>query len=190
MFDKIKHQFFNDKKKPLNKAGIEQMYLNILKVTYDKLTGNIIVNSEKLKAFPLRSRTRLGCSCMHAKSLQLWPTLWDPWTVVYHAPLSMGFSRQEYWSGLPCPPPGDLPDPGVKPASLKTLLHWQPASLPPVPPGKPLRILILSFLFKTLLEVLTRANSQEKETEDIQIGKKELKTVTIWRWHDIIDIKP
>ena len=35
------------------------------------------------------------------------------------APLSMGFSRQEYWSGLPCPPPADLPDPGVKPASLK-----------------------------------------------------------------------
>ena len=34
------------------------------------------------------------------------------------APLSLGFSRQEYWSGLPCPPPGDLPDPGIKPASL------------------------------------------------------------------------
>ena len=71
MFDKIKDQFFNDKKKPLNKAGIEEMYLNIIKVIYDKLTGNIIVNSEKLIAFPLRSRTRLGYSCMHAKVLQL-----------------------------------------------------------------------------------------------------------------------
>ena len=40
------------------------------------------------------------------------------WTVAYQAPLSMGFSRQEYWSGLPWPPPGDLPDPGIKPASL------------------------------------------------------------------------
>ena len=40
-----------------------------------------------------------------------------PWTVAYQAPLSMGFSRQEYWSGLPCPPPGDLPDPGVEPES-------------------------------------------------------------------------
>ena len=40
------------------------------------------------------------------------------WTVVYQAPLSMGFSKQEYWSGLPCPPPGDLPDPGIKLASL------------------------------------------------------------------------
>ena len=39
------------------------------------------------------------------------------WTVARQAPLSMGFSRQEYWSELPCPPPEDLPDPGIKPAS-------------------------------------------------------------------------
>ena len=39
------------------------------------------------------------------------------WTVACQVPLTMGFSRQEYWSGLPCPPPGDLPDPGVKPSS-------------------------------------------------------------------------
>ena len=41
-----------------------------------------------------------------------------PWTVGCQAPLSMGFSRQEYWSGLPFPSPGDLPDPGIEPASL------------------------------------------------------------------------
>ena len=40
-----------------------------------------------------------------------------PWTVAYQAPLSMGFSRQEYWSGLPFPSPGDLPDPGIEPGS-------------------------------------------------------------------------
>ena len=40
------------------------------------------------------------------------------------APLFMGFSKQEYWSGLPCPPPGDLPDPGIKPMFL-SLLHWR-----------------------------------------------------------------
>ena len=40
-----------------------------------------------------------------------------PWTVAYWAPLSMGFSRREYWSGLPCPPPGDLPNIGIKPRS-------------------------------------------------------------------------
>ena len=40
-----------------------------------------------------------------------------PWTVAQQAPLSMGFSRQEYWSGLPFPSPGDLPDPGIEPRS-------------------------------------------------------------------------
>ena len=45
------------------------------------------------------------------------PTLCDPWTVAHQAPPSMGFSRQEYWSGLPFPSPGDLPDPGIEPRS-------------------------------------------------------------------------
>ena len=40
------------------------------------------------------------------------------WNVAHQAPLSMGFSRQEYWSGLPCPAPGNLPDPGIKPSFL------------------------------------------------------------------------
>ena len=40
-----------------------------------------------------------------------------PWTVAWQAPLSMGFFRQEYWSGLPFPPSGDLPDPGIEPES-------------------------------------------------------------------------
>ena len=44
-----------------------------------------------------------------------------PWTLAHQAPLSMGFSRQEYWSGLPCPLPGDLPNPGIKPKSLMSL---------------------------------------------------------------------
>ena len=55
-------------------------------------------------------------TCMYAKLLQLSPTLCDP--MVCHVPLSMRFLRQEYWNGLPCSPPGDLPDPGIKPASL------------------------------------------------------------------------
>ena len=47
--------------------------------------------------------------------VQLFVTLW---TVAHQIPLSIEFSRQEYWSGLSCPPPGDLPDPGIKPRSL------------------------------------------------------------------------
>ena len=48
------------------------------------------------------------------------PTLCDPIDVAHQAPLSMGFSRQEYWDGLPCPPPGDLPETGIEPVSLKS----------------------------------------------------------------------
>ena len=62
---------------------------------------------------------------LSAKLLQLCPTVCDPVDCSHQAPLSVGFSRQKYWSGLPCPPPGDLPDPGIEPASLMANLHWQ-----------------------------------------------------------------
>ena len=55
---------------------------------------------------------------MKVKLLSRVQLLVTPWTAAYQAPLSMGFSRQESWSGLPCPPPGDLPDPGIEPVSL------------------------------------------------------------------------
>ena len=58
-FDKIQHPFMI--KKILQKAGIEGTYINIIKAVYDKPTANIILNGEKLKAFPLKSGTRQGC---------------------------------------------------------------------------------------------------------------------------------
>ena len=57
-FNKIQHPFII---KTLQKAGIERTYLNIIKAIYDKPTANIILNGEKLKAFPLKSGTRQGC---------------------------------------------------------------------------------------------------------------------------------
>ena len=59
------------------------------------------------------------CVCLpsHLSCVRLFAT---PWTIARQAPLSTGFSRQEYWSGLPCPPSGDIPDPGIKPTSLKS----------------------------------------------------------------------
>ena len=57
---------------------------------------------------PLRACVLSRFSCVFA----------TPWTVAHQVPLSRRFSRQEYWSGLPCPPPGHLPDPGTEPASL------------------------------------------------------------------------
>ena len=74
-----------------------------------------------------------ACECV--QSLQPFVT---PWSVACQSP-SMEFSRQEYWSGWPCPPPGDLPNPGIKPRSPML----QADSLPPEPAGKPTIIYIL-----------------------------------------------
>ena len=62
-----------------------------------------------------------GAVLSRSSHVQFFETLW---TVAQQAPLSMGFSRREYWSGLPHPPRWDFPDPGIKPASLH-LPHWQ-----------------------------------------------------------------
>ena len=70
------------------------------------------------------------------------PTLMTPWTVACQASLSMGFSRQEYWSELPFASPGALPDPGIKTRSPPL----QADSLPTVLQGKPLSIYTTSFL--------------------------------------------
>ena len=75
------------------------------------------------------------CACVLSRYSCVWLFV-TLWIVVHQAPLFMGFSRQKYWSGLPCPLPGDLPHPGIKPESLMS-----PALagvfLPLVPPGKP-----------------------------------------------------
>ena len=69
---------------------------------------------------------------MKVKSLSHARLCATPWTVAHQAPLSMGFSRQEYWSGLPFPSPGDLPEPGIKPRSPAL----QADALTSEPPGK------------------------------------------------------
>ena len=64
------------------------------------------------------------------------PNLAAPWTVASKAPLSTEFSRQEYWSGEPCPYPGDLPDPRIESGSRELQADY----LPSEPPGKPLNM--------------------------------------------------
>ena len=59
-----------------------------------------------------------------------------PWTVAFQVPQSMGFPREEYWSGLPFPSPGDLPDPGTEPASSSLLAGRFFTTKPPGNPGK------------------------------------------------------
>ena len=79
----------------------------------------------------LDHRKTAECACVlgHFSCVRLFATLW---TVARQDPLSIGFSRQEYWSRFPFPPSGDLPKPGTKPAPL-SFLHWQAGSLPLAP---------------------------------------------------------
>ena len=70
------------------------------------------------------------CVCYSLSCVQLFA---NPWTVTHQAPLSMGFSRQEYWNGLPCPSPRDLSNPVIK---LVSPVLWAD-SLRSKPPGKP-----------------------------------------------------
>ena len=108
-----------------------------------------------------------------------------PQTITCQAPLSMGFSRQEYSNGLPCPPLGDLPDPGIEPASLTSLalagrvfttvppgawqatercrLHWKCRALTTGPPGKSLylvfsQVLIMQILTENILICILRSS--------------------------------
>ena len=74
------------------------------------------------------------------KSLSCVRLFETPWTVAYQAPPSMGFSRQECWSGLPLPSPGDPPDPGIEPGSPAL----QADALPSEPPEKPTSDVVLS----------------------------------------------
>ena len=74
------------------------------------------------------------CVLKHSSCVQLFV---PPWAIDHQAPLSVGLSRQEYWSGLPCPPQGIFPTQGSNPHRFR-LLHQQAGSLPLAPPGKPL----------------------------------------------------
>ena len=92
-----------------------------------------------------RPRDQTQVSCNAGRRFNLWATreakvkllscvrlFAAPWTVAYQAPISMAFSRQEYWSGLPFPSPGNLPDPGIEPRSPA----MQADALTSEPPGK------------------------------------------------------
>ena len=85
-----------------------------------------------------------------------------PWTVAHQPPLSMGFSRQEYWSGLPFSPPGDLPNPGIEPASLAS-----PALaggfFTTVPPGEPYVRAIMKDMFFCMLNPFIFTHSTKEK---------------------------
>ena len=94
---------------------------------------------ERLKEVLWECRTVVGPSALScARVLSCFSHVWffvTPWTVACQAPQSMGFPRQEYWSGLPFPSPGDLPDPGIKPVSFISSA-LAAGSLPVMPSGR------------------------------------------------------
>ena len=86
--------------------------------------------------------------CVRAQLLSCVRLFMTPWTVARQAPLSVEFSRQKYWSELPFPSPGYLPDPGIR--RFLYLLHWQVGSLSAEPPGKLCIILALKLYIQVL----------------------------------------
>ena len=90
-------------------------------------------STEEGKGKPLQYSCLENPMKVKVKSLSRARLFATPWTVAYQAPLSMRFSRQEYWSGLPFPSPGDLPDPRIEPGSPAL----ESDALTSEPPGKP-----------------------------------------------------
>ena len=126
--------------------------LNLAYYSFTQLSGNRIqIDFEPLISLINKSiHLSINTAVSHTLLLQFYNHMWQsesevkslspvrlsatPWTVAYQAPPSMGFSRQECWSGLPFHSPGDLPNPGIEPRSPSL----QAEALPPEPPGKPL----------------------------------------------------
>ena len=98
-----------------------------------------------------------------------------PWTVARQAPLSLGFSRQGYWSGLPRPPPGDLPDPGTESASPT----FQADSLPSELSGKP-------WFSLTAIFVLCLIMAGEKESPIVNLTLDSRKKILSWNSRRIV----
>ena len=86
------------------------------------------------------------CVLSHFSRVLLFVT---PWTAACQAPLSMGFSWQEYWSGLPCPPPGHVPDPGIEPMSLTSTCIGRWVLYPQCHMGSPCICIYISYTQKS-----------------------------------------
>ena len=92
------------------------MERTVIKLAID-IMYYLLPNMLYLFAFIVFLGKRLG-ELLESVSHSVMPDSATPWTAAHQAPQSMGFSRQEYWSGLPLPSPGDLPHPGIEPSSL------------------------------------------------------------------------
>ena len=105
----------------------------LLSITMPPRPGEVASPSVRLVHQHTSIMSLITCVCVFSHPVMS-DFLWPLWTIACQAPLSMGFSRQEYWSGLPCPSPGDLPNPGIEPTSPTSsallvdslpLSHWR-----------------------------------------------------------------
>ena len=115
--NELKHSKCWKKKNVNQEFYIRQNYTS---ENQDKLR-HIQINKNLEKCTSCVLKKKKGKKCVHvcARSLQSCPTLCDPMDYIAHqAPLSLGFSSQEYWRELACSPPGDLPNSGIEPTSL------------------------------------------------------------------------
>ena len=107
----------------------------------------------------------------HFSLVQLFANLW---TVAPQAPLSLGFSRQEYWSGLPCLPPGELPDPGIERTSLRS---------PALASGFLTTSATLPMITSKISQLVQQLLSQRVQ---LKLRKKSLESFRIWAWTCLI----
>ena len=142
---------------------------------------------------------------MHTQLLSCVQLFATPWTVAYHAPLSMGFSRQEYCSGLPFPPPGYLPNPGTEPTSLASPA-LAGSFFTTVPRGKPkyaIPTLKSELVEQTSLNILLLEHFEKAEGNKIfkslisvtfirlfyilyEVNKMKLKDLGLsWKWSNL-----
>ena len=156
-------------KKILRYTNLALSTVSLVQCSYSSSMSGTTAKSGKmgfgLTASSLREFHSMFCflssACICTKSLQSCPSLCNP--MDYSPPLSMGFSRQAYWSGLPCPPPRDLPDPGIEPMSLMPSVlaggfftistTWEAPSqveMPFIPRGLMKKEFPFDFLFKHL----------------------------------------
>ena len=116
-------RFLNDRKYCFIKLKLND--LHFLRIMFYK---NSILNIHENFIICLKVKSKVKVKLL--SRVQLFST---PWTVAYQAPLSMGFSRQRYWSGLPFPSPGDLPNPGIEPGSPALQADTLPSEPPVLP---------------------------------------------------------
>ena len=142
-------------------------------VSYLSPSGNTVWWLHKISlqnyntlAFALENVIQSNTHLVVVQSLSLVWLFATPWTIAHQAPLSMGFSRQEYWSGLPCPSPGDLPDPGINPSSPALAGGFFTAE----PPGNPIYFSATSMILKS--SKLQACSSWDRK---VKVLKRELK---------------